>query len=263
MIPTWSIEKIFDLEAEQRGRDASFTVRLSCYCLQPKHIIVQRLWETLSWVWGKEEHIKKEFKVESCGKIKKNKTKKNIKTNKGANRWLCHFNLTACLLWANILIKRCKCFTLIHSPLPNKRNQTSPLICLTQTLVIRSYTSQGHIKHRQLHPLLAVMATEQYRRLRQLEVQEGFQHLVPSPPSPRLPHDGNTQCLAGRGTAGSRQAFQGEQATPQQRGGWQGGVAVEDVIGSQASKRALGNWSGVWSWGGWGWGGLWQDVRLV
>lgn len=79
VIPTWSIEKIFDLEAEQRGRDASFTVRLSCYCLQPKHIIVQRLWETLSWVWEKGEHIKKESKEKSWGKKEKNKT------NKGAN----------------------------------------------------------------------------------------------------------------------------------------------------------------------------------
>lgn len=54
VIPTWSIQEIFDLEAEQRGRDARFIVHLSCYCLQPKHIIVQRLWQSLSWVWTKK-----------------------------------------------------------------------------------------------------------------------------------------------------------------------------------------------------------------
>lgn len=58
MIPTWSIQEIFDLEAEQRWRDACFIVHLSCYCLQPKHIVVQRLWQGLSWVWMKDEWIK-------------------------------------------------------------------------------------------------------------------------------------------------------------------------------------------------------------
>lgn len=70
VIPTWSIEEIFDLEAEQRGRDARFIVHLSCYCLQPKHIIVQRLWQSLSWVWTKDKQIKKEKKEEKRSKGK-------------------------------------------------------------------------------------------------------------------------------------------------------------------------------------------------
>ncbi len=64
MIPTWSIEEIFDLEAEQRGRDARLIVCLSCYRLQPKHIVVQRLWQSLSWIWTKDEEIKKDKKTE-------------------------------------------------------------------------------------------------------------------------------------------------------------------------------------------------------
>lgn len=64
MIPTWSIQEIFDLETEKRGRDARFIVHLSCYCLQPKHIVVQSFWQGLSWVWIKDEGIKKAKKEE-------------------------------------------------------------------------------------------------------------------------------------------------------------------------------------------------------
>ena len=56
--PTWTIEEIFDLEAQQRGRDAGFIVHLSCYCMQPQHIIIQWLWQSLSCVWKKVETIK-------------------------------------------------------------------------------------------------------------------------------------------------------------------------------------------------------------
>ena len=67
MIPTWSVEEIFDLEAEQRGRDARFIVHLSCYCLQPKHIVVQRLWQSLSWICIKGDEIKNRKKEEERG----------------------------------------------------------------------------------------------------------------------------------------------------------------------------------------------------
>lgn len=50
VIPTSSIEEIFDLQAEQRKRNACFTVCLSSYRLQPKHIVIQRLRQRLSWI---------------------------------------------------------------------------------------------------------------------------------------------------------------------------------------------------------------------
>jgi len=53
MTLTRSVEEIFDLEAKQRRRDTSFTVHLSCYCLQPNHSVVQRFRQCLSWVWMK------------------------------------------------------------------------------------------------------------------------------------------------------------------------------------------------------------------
>lgn len=61
--PTWTIEEIFDLEAQQRGRDAGFIVHLSCYCMQPQHIIVQRLWQRLSCVWKKDETVKAGWRI--------------------------------------------------------------------------------------------------------------------------------------------------------------------------------------------------------
>lgn len=70
MTLTRSVEEIFDLEAEQGGRNARFTVYLSCYCLQPKHIVVQRLWQSLSWVWMKDEEIKRKKKEVKMGKEK-------------------------------------------------------------------------------------------------------------------------------------------------------------------------------------------------
>lgn len=80
MIPTRSIEEIFDLEGEQRGRDARFAVYLSCYCLQPKHVVVQRLWQSLSWVWMKDEEMKKGGKTQEKGawKKKENRTEQII-----------------------------------------------------------------------------------------------------------------------------------------------------------------------------------------
>lgn len=68
---------------------------------------------------------------------------------------------------------------------------------LTQTLVVRCYSSQSYIKHREFHPLLAMVTAEQSRRLDQLEVQQGLENLVPSPSSPWLPHYSYTQRLAG------------------------------------------------------------------
>lgn len=108
-----------------------------------------------------------------------------------------------------------------------------------------------------------MVTAEQSRRLHHLEVQEGFQHLVPSPSSPGLSHNGHAQCLSGRGAAGIWQAVQGEQAASQQRGGWLGRVAVEDVVSSQASEGILGSRSWVWSRRGGGWRRLRQDVRMV
>lgn len=65
--PTWPVEEIFDPKAKQRGRDARFTVHFPCYCLQPKHIIVQRLWQRLPWVWMKYKQIKmEEQRKEQC-----------------------------------------------------------------------------------------------------------------------------------------------------------------------------------------------------
>lgn len=68
---------------------------------------------------------------------------------------------------------------------------------LTQALVVRCYSSQSYIKHRELHPLLAMVTAEQCRRLDQLEVEQRLQNLVPVPSSPWLPHDGYPQGLAG------------------------------------------------------------------
>lgn len=68
---------------------------------------------------------------------------------------------------------------------------------LTQALEVRCYSSQSYIKHRHLHPLLAMVTAEQCRRLDQLEVEQRLQNLVPVPSSPRLPHDGYPQGLAG------------------------------------------------------------------
>lgn len=108
-----------------------------------------------------------------------------------------------------------------------------------------------------------MVTAEQSRRLDQLEVQQGLQNLVPGPSSPRLPHYGHTQRLAGRRAAGVRQAFQREQGAFQQRGGRLGGVAVEDVISGQAGERALGGWGGIWGWGRCGWCRFRLNIRLV
>lgn len=78
---------------------------------------------------------------------------------------------------------------------------------LTQTLVVRGDSSQGDIKDREFHPLLAMVTAEQCRRLDELEVQQRLQNLVPIPSPPRLPHYGYTQSLAGWWAARIGQAF--------------------------------------------------------
>ena len=213
--PTWTIEEIFDLEAQQRGRDAGFIVHLSCYCMQPQHIIIQWLWQSLSCVWKKVETIKQ------------------------LHNW-------------NISVRVCVCVCVGGGVAP-----------LTQTLVVRCYSSQSYIKHREFHPLLAMVTAEQSRRLDQLEVQQGLENLVPSPSSPWLPHYSDTQRLAGWRAARIRQAFQRQQGAFEQRGGRLGGVAVEDVISGQAGERALGSCSGIWSWGGCGWCRFRWNISLV
>lgn len=56
---TWSVEEIFDLEAEQRRRHTCFTVNLCSHRLHPADVVVQGLWESFSWVWTTKDRPKK------------------------------------------------------------------------------------------------------------------------------------------------------------------------------------------------------------